>query len=120
MFETESILREIMADAGRLIHENWNPEDGADCLFGAGGICSAIADFAVELMTMEGFSASVVSSDNHDSVCVRLDSELVFLDIPHGVYERGRGHLWEKKEASIEGEDVALSRCKKGGFSGIY
>ncbi len=93
---------EPLIQAAQVIYDEWSQdENGYDEVFGAGGICEAIASEMVSCLNQEGlrFLSNQEGSDEHADVTLLLADGVYRLDIPASIYEIHLGiYRWKKKD----------------------
>jgi hypothetical protein len=90
-------LKECYTEAAQAIYDTWHQdEDGLDVEVGTGGICSRIAEEAIDYIQQAGYDAWLTGSDEHAWVAVEANGKVLEVDIPHQHYELGGGYNWTK------------------------
>lgn len=96
-------LRQQMAAAAQEIYDEWEQgDDGVDAEFGEGGICDAIQQAIMGVLSSSIDEVELQDGgqegDDHAFVVAHNDYEAYGVDIPPSKYETGAGYTWRKIE----------------------
>lgn len=106
-------LRGELAEAAQLVYNDWSQDpEGIDEVYGAGGICDAIADAItdriVSLLDVQ-VTHGGQPGDDHSWAVISGKKKAYGIDIPCRLYESGGGYRWKKKEGVVfKPEDIEI------------
>jgi len=107
-------LRQLMAAAAQEVYDEWEQNDsGVDEEFGEGGICDAIQQALMGILSSNVDGVELQDGgqegDDHAYVIAHNDYEAYGVDIPPSRYETGGGYTWKKVEnVHFEPRDIQV------------
>ncbi len=106
-------LRGDLSAAAQEIYNEWSQDsEGVDIVYGAGGICDAIADAITDIVASNldvKVSHGGQPGDDHSWAVIAGKKKAYGIDIPCRLYERGGGYRWKKLEnITFKPEDIEI------------